>query len=67
MLDEEEQHARHEASQLMAEYGAEASLYAALKAQQAIERRDYRRCAKWRRVLEILSTEKRDTTVSNYN
>ncbi len=67
MLEEEELHARHEASLLAAEYGKEAALYAALKAQHAIERRDYRRCAKWKRVLEILSAEERGTTVSNYN
>jgi hypothetical protein len=59
MPDDDEFHAREEARLLAAEYGREAALYAALKAQHAIERRDYRRCAKWKRVLEILSSDNR--------
>jgi hypothetical protein len=59
MPDEDELHAWEEARMLAAEYGREATLYAALKAQHAIERRDYRRCAKWKRVLEILSADNR--------
>jgi hypothetical protein len=67
MLDEDELYAQQEAQLLSAEYGKEAALYAALKAQHAIERRDYRRCAKWKRVLEILSSENAGTTMSSYN
>ncbi|MGX8008559.1 hypothetical protein ACVDG8_005805 [Mesorhizobium sp. ORM8.1] len=36
------------------EFGAEAPLYAALKAEKAIEQKDFSRCARWKRVLEIL-------------
>lgn len=57
MPEEDEHAARLEAQWLSDAYGSEASLYAALKAQHAIDRRDYRRCAKWKRVLEILSSE----------
>ncbi|MGD9915921.1 MAG: hypothetical protein AB7S80_17725 [Rhizobiaceae bacterium] len=67
MLDEEERDARYEAQLLADEYGVEARLYAALRAQHAIERRDFRRCAKWRRVLEILSAESHVPKTRNYN
>jgi len=67
MPDEDELHAQEEARLLAAEYGREAALYAALKAQHAIERRDYRRCAKWKRVLEILSAESPATGMQTYN
>ncbi|MGT2468226.1 hypothetical protein ACVOMV_30875 [Mesorhizobium atlanticum] len=39
----------------MREFGAEASLYAAMKAEKAIEQKDFGRCARWKRVLEILA------------
>jgi hypothetical protein len=32
-------------------------LHAAMKAERAIEQRDYRRCARWKRVLEILDED----------
>lgn len=67
MPEEDELLALREARLLTAEYGKEAALYAALKAQHAIERRDYRRCAKWKRVLEILSAESSATAMTNYN
>jgi hypothetical protein len=67
MPDEDEVYAQEEARLLAAEYGREAALYAALKAQHAIERRDYRRCAKWKRVLEILSAESPATGMQTYN
>ena len=67
MPDEDEVYAQEEARLLAAEYGREAALYAALKAQHAIERRDYRRCAKWKRVLEILSADNPGTTLTSYN
>lgn len=67
MPDEDELNAQQEAKLLAAEYGREAALYAALKAQHAIERRDYRRCAKWKRVLEILSAESPGTGMQAYN
>jgi hypothetical protein len=55
MLDEDERRARQEASWLVREFGAEAPLYAAMKAEKAIEQRDFGRCARWKRVLEILA------------
>ena len=67
MPDEDELYAQEEAKLLAAEYGREAALYAALRAQHAIERRDYRRCAKWKRVLEILSAENPATGTPTYN
>lgn len=67
MLDEEERDAQFEAQLLASEYGAEAQLYAALRAQHAIERRDYRRCAKWKRVLEILTSDTNFPKSRNYN
>jgi hypothetical protein len=57
MPEEDEFAAQREARQLSDAYGNEAALYAALKAQRAIDRRDYKRCAKWKRVLEILSAD----------
>ncbi|MDX8495074.1 hypothetical protein RFN29_26295 [Mesorhizobium sp. VK22B] len=55
MLDDEERRARQEAHWLVREFGAEAPLYAAMKAEKAIEQRDFGRCARWKRVLEILA------------
>lgn len=55
VVDEDERRARQEARWLQREFGAEASLYAALKAEKAIEQKDFGRCARWKRVLEILS------------
>jgi hypothetical protein len=57
MSEEVERGARLEARRLVREYGADAVLYAAMKAERAIARRDYRRCARWKRVLEILDEE----------
>jgi hypothetical protein len=54
-VDEEERHARQEAHWLAREFGAEAALYAAMKAEKAIEQKDFGRCALWKRVLEILA------------
>ena len=51
--------AQQEARRLLKEFGEEAPLYAALKAQRAIEQRDFGRCARWKRVLEILDEEHR--------
>jgi len=59
MSEEHERGARLEALRLVKEFGNEAPLYAALKAQRAIERRDFRRCARWKRILEILDEEHR--------
>ena len=59
MSEELERGARLEALRLVKEFGNEAPLYAALKAQRAIERRDFRRCARWKRVLEILDEQHR--------
>lgn len=67
MPEEDEFHALREARLLVAEYGSEATLYAALKAKHAIESRDYRRCAKWKRVLEILASDNADTTTTNHS
>ncbi|WP_296736298.1 hypothetical protein [Mesorhizobium sp.] len=55
MLDEDERRARQEAHWLLREFGVEASLYAAMKAEKAIEQKDFGRCARWKRVLEILA------------
>ncbi|MDG4896285.1 MULTISPECIES: hypothetical protein [unclassified Mesorhizobium] len=54
-VDEDERRARREAHWLVREFGAEASLYAAMKAEKAIEQKDFGRCARWKRVLEILA------------
>lgn len=54
-VDEDERRARQEANWLVREFGAEASLYAAMKAEKAIEQKDFGRCARWKRVLEILA------------
>jgi hypothetical protein len=54
-----ERGAQLEALRLVKEFGDEAPLYAAFKAQRAIERRDFTRCARWKRVLEILDEEQR--------
>ncbi|RUX21347.1 hypothetical protein EOA23_26315 [Mesorhizobium sp. M2A.F.Ca.ET.042.01.1.1] len=54
-VDEDERRARQEAHWLVREFGAEAPLYAAMKAEKAIEQKDFGRCARWKRVLEILS------------
>ncbi|ESY67872.1 hypothetical protein NKH57_10105 [Mesorhizobium sp. M1050] len=55
MFDENERLAVREALWLIKEFGAEAPLYAAMKAEKAIEQKDFRRCALWRRILEILA------------
>ncbi|MEI9403876.1 hypothetical protein [Mesorhizobium argentiipisi] len=54
-VDEDECRARQEAHWLVREFGAEAPLYAAMKAEKAIEQKDFGRCARWKRVLEILA------------
>ena len=59
MSEEIENGAQQEALRLIKEYGEQAPLYAALKAQKAIEQRDFGRCARWKRVLEILDEEHR--------
>jgi len=55
MVDDYERLARQEAHWLIREFGAEAPLYAAMKAEKAIEQKDFGRCARWRRILEILA------------
>jgi hypothetical protein len=55
MLDDDERLARQEAFWLIKEFGAEAPLYAAMKAEKAIEQKDFGRCARWKRILEILA------------
>ncbi|WP_027053258.1 hypothetical protein [Mesorhizobium erdmanii] len=55
MFDDNERLARQEALWLIKEFGAEAPLYAAMKAEKAIEQKDFGRCAHWRRILEILA------------
>jgi hypothetical protein len=57
MSEDVEHGARLEARRLVKEYGEDAVLYAAMKAERAIEQRDYRRCARWKRVLEILDED----------
>ncbi|TPI24520.1 hypothetical protein FJW07_04590 [Mesorhizobium sp. B3-1-9] len=54
-VDDDERRARQEAYWLVREFGAEAPLYAAMKAEKAIEQKDFGRCARWKRVLEILA------------
>jgi len=58
MLDDDERLARQEAYWLIKEFGAEAPLYAAMKAEKAIEQKDFGRCARWKRILEILDDTK---------
>lgn len=53
--DDDERRARQEAHWLVREFGAEAPLYAAMKAEKAIEQKDFARCARWKRVLDILA------------
>ncbi|TGV53725.1 hypothetical protein EN784_40045 [bacterium M00.F.Ca.ET.141.01.1.1] len=55
MFDDNERLARQEAQWLIKEFGAEAPLYAAMKAEKAIEQKDFGRCARWKRILEILA------------
>jgi hypothetical protein len=55
MLDDDERLARQEACWLIKEFGAEAPLYAAMKAEKAIAQKDFGRCARWKRILEILA------------
>ncbi|WP_027165603.1 hypothetical protein [Mesorhizobium sp. WSM3224] len=57
VVDENERRARQEAHWLIREFGAEAPLYAAIKAEKAIEQKDFGRCARWKRVLEILADQ----------
>ena len=59
MSEDVDHGAEQEAERLIKEFGEEAPLYAALRAQRAIEQRDYRRCAHWKYVLEILDEEHR--------
>lgn len=59
ILDDDERRARQEAHWLVKEFGAEAPLYAAMKAEKAIEQKDFGRCARWKRVLEILADDRR--------
>lgn len=54
MPEDVEQGAQLEARRLIREFGEEAPLQAAMKAERAIEQRDFGRCARWKRVLEIL-------------
>jgi hypothetical protein len=55
MFNDDERLARQEAYWLIREFGAEALLYAAMKAEKAIEQKDFGRCARWKRILEILA------------
>ncbi|MER8371867.1 hypothetical protein NKH19_15080 [Mesorhizobium sp. M1338] len=55
MFDENERLDIQEAHWLIKEFGAEAPLYAAMKAEKAIEQKDFGRCARWKRILEILA------------
>jgi hypothetical protein len=55
MSDHNELLAVQEANRLVKEFGSEALLYAALKAEKAIEQKDFGRCARWKRILEILA------------
>jgi hypothetical protein len=55
MFNDDERLARQEAYWLIREFGAEAPLYAAMKAEKAIEQKDFGRCARWKRILEILA------------
>jgi hypothetical protein len=57
MSEDAERGARLEARRLVREFGEEAPLQAAMKAERAIEQRDYGRCARWKRVLEIIEEE----------
>ena len=57
MSEDAERGARLEARRLVREFGDEAPLQAAMKAERAIEQRDYGRCARWKRVLEIIEEE----------
>jgi hypothetical protein len=57
MSEDAERGARLEARRLVKEFGDQAALHAAMKAERAIEQRDYRRCARWKRVLEILDED----------
>ena len=57
MSEDAERGARLEARRLVKEFGEQAALHAAMKAERAIEQRDYRRCARWKRVLEIIDEE----------
>ncbi|MBN9218736.1 MAG: hypothetical protein J0I79_12350 [Mesorhizobium sp.] len=55
MFDDNERMARQEAHWLIRKFGEDASLYAAMKAEKAIEQKDFGRCARWKRILEILA------------
>lgn len=57
MSEDAERGARLEARRLLKEFGDEAALQAAMRAERAIEQRDYGRCARWKRVLEILDEQ----------
>jgi len=64
MLEDNERLARQEAYWLIKEFGAEAPLYAAMKAEKAIEQKDFGRCARWKRILEILADSSPVSTVT---
>jgi hypothetical protein len=67
MFDDNERLAVQEAHRLIKEFGSEAPLYAALKAEKAIEQKDFGRCARWKRILEILAdTHPGKSAVSGY-
>ncbi|MFA6156894.1 hypothetical protein [Mesorhizobium sp.] len=55
MFDDHDDLATREAHWLIREFGAEATLHAAMKAQKAIQQKDFARCARWKRILEILA------------
>ena len=55
MFDDNDKLAMLEAHWLISEFGAEATLHAAMKAQKAIQQKDFARCARWKRILEILA------------
>lgn len=57
MLDREESRALEEARLLVETFGSDAPLYAAIKAKAAMEERDLARCARWKRVFEILDED----------
>ncbi|TPK38369.1 hypothetical protein FJ492_23500 [Mesorhizobium sp. B2-5-4] len=65
MFDDNERLARQEALWLIKEFGAEAPLYAAMKAEKAIEQKDFGRCARWKRILEILADGRTTKSVAS--
>ena len=55
MFEDHDDLAMREAHWLIREFGAEATLHATMKAEKAIQQKDFARCARWRRILEILA------------